>query len=343
MKKNPFISVIIVAYNYERYLPRCLNAVIAQKFEDYEIVIVDNGSTDGSAKIIHNYIEMNKEIDFNFIKIDKNIGLPNGRNKGIEAARGEYILFNDADDWMSDDCLLELAQKAKSTNADKVAGFYSEVDVNGNVLRVCEYPKQFSNWLSSSLQGVMFKREYFDKYNIRVPLDTRMDDIFINLTFHCYAEYTEYVKKSIFNYFVNPYSTSGAKNNNKNWNSTVLIQDCFSIFMPLYNNLVGFDKVMLEYVLIKQYYFFFLHNNRYVDKETAIYNFESANKIIIDNCPNYLKNRNICLLKSNGDRRSGQLIVWTLNKIERLHLMKLFISLYLFLSKRYYLVPSLHK
>lgn len=339
MKKAPYISIIVVAYNYENLLPRCLDAIIGQSFKDYEIVIVNNGSTDNSAELIDKYVATYKDVCFQVVNVEKNIGLPNGRNVGIEVAKGTYIIFNDADDWMADGCLEILAHKAQGTDADKVAGFYSEVDTEGKVLRICGYPDGFSNWMSTSLQAVLFKRKYFVENNIRVPLATKMDDIYINLTFHSYAKHTEYVKKSIYNYYVNLYSTSGAKNNNKKWNSTTLIEDCFDIFMPVYNRVTGHDKVMMEYVLIKQYYFFYLHNNRYVDRKLAIENYESAKEIIQKNCPNYLNNSNICLLKKNGDRRSGQIIVWLLSKIEKLHMMKGFIAFYLLISKKHYLVP----
>ena len=90
-------SIIISAYNVDQYLERCLNSFINQTFSDYEIVIVDDGSTDITALISEKYAALYDNISC----IHKeNGGLSSARNRGIEAAKGEYIHLCDADDWV---------------------------------------------------------------------------------------------------------------------------------------------------------------------------------------------------------------------------------------------------
>lgn len=339
MKTKPLISIIVVAYNYAQYLPRCLDAILKQGFKDYEVVIVNNGSTDNSELIIKKYMEENPNVLFRYILIEKNIGLPNGRNTGLQNATGEYIIFNDADDWMESNCLEKLAEVACRTKADKVEGYYSEVDQSGKILRVCEYPQDFTNWFSTALQGVIYRRKFFIDNNFILPLETKIDDIYLNIYFHTYTKKVAYVRESIFNYYVNQMSTSGAKNNNKKWNSVTLIEDCFENLMPLYKTLGSEDKVMLEYVLVKQYYFYYLHNNRYNSFKVSYENYIKAHDIIMAYCPHYLKNKNITLVKKNGDRKSGRKIVWLMSRIEKFHMMKLFLRVFLFVSKKHYLTP----
>lgn len=99
MKKasNPLISVIVPVYNVEKYLARCLDSIIKQTYKNLEIIVVDDGSTDGSGKLCDEYAKKDERIKV-FHK--KNGGLSDARNYGIERANGEYFSFVDSDDWV---------------------------------------------------------------------------------------------------------------------------------------------------------------------------------------------------------------------------------------------------
>ena len=94
------ISVVVPVYNVEKYIDRCLNSIINQTYRKLEIIIVNDGSTDNSRKIIDKFSKMDSRI----IVIDKNNGgLSEARNVGINAATGDYITFIDSDDFVSYD------------------------------------------------------------------------------------------------------------------------------------------------------------------------------------------------------------------------------------------------
>lgn len=113
---DPKISIIIPAYNSARTLNRCLDSVVAQSFEDFEAIIINDGSHDTTLEIAKNYIS-----DKRFIIIDQeNKGVSEARNAGIEACRGEYITFLDSDDELTQDALKSLY--ASSESADLVIG-----------------------------------------------------------------------------------------------------------------------------------------------------------------------------------------------------------------------------
>lgn len=96
MQNNPLISVIIPVYNGDRYLAQTIESVLAQTYSPIEIILVDDGSTDGSAEIAKSY----SEVDYIY---QSNQGVSVARNNGIAAAKGEFIAFIDADDlWISD-------------------------------------------------------------------------------------------------------------------------------------------------------------------------------------------------------------------------------------------------
>ena len=91
----PRLSVVVPVYNVEQYLPECLDSLLIQDFDNFEVVLVNDGSPDGSKAICEHYCNL----DARFCLISKeNGGLSSARNKGIDAARGDYISFLDADD-----------------------------------------------------------------------------------------------------------------------------------------------------------------------------------------------------------------------------------------------------
>ena len=101
-ERTPLFSVIISAYNVEQYLERCLDSFINQTFSDFEVLIIDDGSTDGTALISEKYVDLYHNVSC----IHKqNGGLSSARNAGIAVAKGEYIHLCDADDWVSLDFL----------------------------------------------------------------------------------------------------------------------------------------------------------------------------------------------------------------------------------------------
>ena len=92
---NPLISVIIPVYNAEQFLPACLDSVLCQEFPSFELLLIDDGSTDGSGKIADRYAEKDSRI---VVVHQPNAGVSAARNRGVAEARGEYIAFVDADD-----------------------------------------------------------------------------------------------------------------------------------------------------------------------------------------------------------------------------------------------------
>ena len=111
------ISVIIPVYNVEPYLRQCVDSVLAQSYMNYEILLVDDGSTDNSGTICDEYVSKDKRIK---VIHQKNAGLSEARNRGFDSANGEYVYFLDSDDWIQRETLSVLAQTAHDENADIV-------------------------------------------------------------------------------------------------------------------------------------------------------------------------------------------------------------------------------
>ena len=120
---TPAISIIIPMYNVEKYVGECLDSILAQTFTDFEVIIVDDCSTDKSCAVVKKYMPLfNKNDDkLRLIELKKNSGFPSvPRNKGIELARGKYICFVDSDDAITNTALEELFNLAEEFQADVV-------------------------------------------------------------------------------------------------------------------------------------------------------------------------------------------------------------------------------
>lgn len=98
-------SVIIPLYNKAPYVRKTIESVLGQTFDDYELIIIDNGSTDGSSEIVAEFTDPRIQI----VRLEENIGVSNARNKGVELSTAPYITFLDADDWWEPTFLEEMA------------------------------------------------------------------------------------------------------------------------------------------------------------------------------------------------------------------------------------------
>lgn len=117
---QPLISVVIPTYNRAQLIIETINSVLNQTYKNLEIIVIDDGSTDETEKIIKNI----KDSRIRYLKHQQNLGGAKARNTGIEAATGEYICFLDSDDiWLSQKVELQLAFMQQFTNLDKVVSY----------------------------------------------------------------------------------------------------------------------------------------------------------------------------------------------------------------------------
>lgn len=130
---NPLFSIIVPAYNVERYLPECIESILAQDFQDFELILIDDGSTDRTGEICDKYAR-----EWPAIKVihQANSG-PSARNAGIALARGEYLIFLDSDDFLEKETL-KIIYDNLEPNLDLLRFQAQEIFENGEVAR---YPE----------------------------------------------------------------------------------------------------------------------------------------------------------------------------------------------------------
>ena len=151
---KPCISVIIPVYNVEKYLRQCLDSVVNQTLKDIEIICVDDGSTDGSLKILKDYAVKDSRIKI--IK-QKNKGAATARNKGLENSKGEFLYFIDSDDYLEFDAFEKIYKKITETNAEICVFKNGKYHQATGTLEPCDWENSILN---------IPKKETFNKYDI---------------------------------------------------------------------------------------------------------------------------------------------------------------------------------
>lgn len=130
MKKNELISIIIPVYNTEDYLDKCLSSIINQTYKNIEIIIIDDGSTDNSKKIIKQYMNKDCRISYYY---QNNSGVAIARNSGIDKAQGDYIAFIDSDDYIDLTFIEKMYAAIKDDDVFSICGTIDVLENNDKI------------------------------------------------------------------------------------------------------------------------------------------------------------------------------------------------------------------
>ena len=136
------ISIIVPIYNGEQYLPYCLESILKQKYHNFEVILVNDGSIDSSETICRQYV--NRDDRFRYVQKGHG-GASSARNYGLELVKGEYVTFIDADDWIEENYLELLHQSLKENNADISVSTYKKFDVDTNLFYLHAFQINESN------------------------------------------------------------------------------------------------------------------------------------------------------------------------------------------------------
>lgn len=172
----PEISIIVPVYKAEKYLPQCIESILAQTFTDFELILVDDGSPDDSGAICDTYSEKDNRIK---VIHQDNAGVSAARNAALDIARGKYIMFCDSDDWVEPDwckCMYEAIQTPNVVMA--VCGYKewkNDLLINAwkfnkdrNMIKLSEI---FDTPFAGAPWNKIYIREQIEMFNIRFSTD----------------------------------------------------------------------------------------------------------------------------------------------------------------------------
>ena len=178
MNSNPAISVIIPVYNAGSYLHRCVDSMLSQTFSDFELLLIDDGSTDGSSAVCDIYASKDPRI---IVLHQKNGGVASARRTGIAKAKGTYSIHADADDYAEPNMLQEMYDRITETGADMlVADFYLDY-ANGIQRKSCQSASGYTSsaYLKAILMGKrmgslwnkLIRHSLYNEYLVQIAYD----------------------------------------------------------------------------------------------------------------------------------------------------------------------------
>lgn len=244
------LTVIIPVYNTGEYLGRCIESVVNQTLSDIHIIVINDGSTDNSEKIIQKYIL--KKTKISYIQLEKNTGVGNARNLGVKKAQTKYITFLDSDDWVD---IAYYENMLKTIEHDKtdicISGIKTEVDDVYSWKYRYQYPSH-SIWdndfclhilthqynqdiaISPIVNNRIYKKELISDNNIWFDTSRRAQDLFFSFMMFIYANKISICHNVFYHYYQRNFSAT--HNFTKQY-----VDDYFYILQALKKELVERD------------------------------------------------------------------------------------------------------
>lgn len=251
------ISVIVPVYNVKAYLPKCLDSILSQDFDSYEIVIVDDGSTDGSGEVADQYASRH----FDKIRVlhQENQGLGGARNTGIKNAAGEYVAFIDSDDWIKPDMLSVLWHEIQQTGAEiAVCGLLCVTDAGNEICRIVEHQPEHVSlsfrekkdilFCSPTACNKLYQKSIFIKNKIWFPSHVWYEDLRTIPKLYTVAQGIVFTNQCLYCYL----QRQGSIMQNSNLERNREIMDAFDDIFSFYNEnqLYSFYQDELTYLAV---------------------------------------------------------------------------------------------
>ena len=206
------LSIIVPVYKVEEYLGECVDSLLSQTIDDYEIILVDDGSPDNSGKIADEYAEANPDM-IRVLHID-NGGQGRARNFALDIAKGDFVGFVDSDDWVTHDMYEKMYTRAAETGADVVVCDFMERFADG---RESMLPASLQdNWLGSagSSCNKIFRRSLVGA--LRFPVGLWYEDFYFSAVMLLRSKHTEFIAEPLYIYRRGQESTMHNNNAAKN-------------------------------------------------------------------------------------------------------------------------------
>lgn len=225
-------SIIVPVFNVERYLEKCLDSLVNQDYDNYEIIIVNDGSTDNSQKIIEKYQKKNYKIIKSFNKT--NGGLSDARNYGLKYVTGDYILFCDSDDYLDNKLLSSIDNCVKNKNYDVVKFLFNIVDESNNIIKkevsningVVNFKQILTLEYANSACCYAFRSDFWKEYDFKFEKNKIHEDFGLIPLVLLLSNSIYVLNKPSYNYLMRNQSiTNGAEKNRRRANDMLYHYD----------------------------------------------------------------------------------------------------------------------
>ena len=194
------LSIIVPVYNTEEYLERCLDSIFQQSFQEYEVIIVDDGAQDSSPAICDKYAMKDKRVK---VIHKENGGVSSARNRGVELATGKYVWFVDSDDMVADNALKRL-EKIMKKDIDLIV-FNSQLEEESQVEDMDIFFKNFyfTYQLSFCPWNKLYKRDLIIKNSIHFDEEEKIgEDLLFNVSYYRHIQNIVFLNEEFYDYII---------------------------------------------------------------------------------------------------------------------------------------------
>ena len=245
--KEPLVTVIIPAYNSEKYIGRCLKSVLKQSYQNFEILVVDDGSVDGTGKVVKEYTTRDKRI--RYIK-QKNMGVAKTRNKAVKLAKGELIAFMDNDDYIDTDYLEKLLP---SGDTEVVISGFKRPDENGKIVSKMQLKNtEWSKFMNPTPWAKIYRKDFIVNNRLEFLDNNIGEDVYFNLIAMLIAKKVKILDYVGYNWFFNRESVSSTQH--RDFGQV----DIFKLLNSCYDEIKERGLLQKNYQLVEFFFYRFI-------------------------------------------------------------------------------------
>ena len=252
------LTVVIPVYNVEKYLKRCIDSILIQEWKNYDILLVDDGSTDNSPQICEDYA---KAYDIISVIHKENGGLSEARNTGISNAEGEYVYFLDSDDWIEPNTFSDLAEVIESDQYDIISFNPEFVKSEHDIIKSdSKRTKRLTGkealidmfsygFITGFATDKIYRKALFTKYTIQFPVGKYYEDLGTNYKLFLAAKEVYATNQKYYHYLIdNPDAIT------QSWNEKKL-RDMFEFYKEVFYSDFVRSQLNQEELHISQLYY----------------------------------------------------------------------------------------
>lgn len=258
MSEEVLVSIVVPVYNSEKYLEACLDSVVNQSYKNIEIILVDDGSTDGSVEIVDLYATRDERVK---VIHNKNHGVSYSRNYGIKMATGSKVLFIDSDDTIDLDYVKKLVTPLSNENYDLVICGINDISVKKNRIRPRKFPEKLTGNLREDFRALFMMPivtgPVTKLYDVEIIMENEVyfsedisfnEDVMFNLAYLRYVKKYAIVRESLYNYYRRADSSLSKNRSEKNFNSVLNVANDLKRFV-MDKNIVDGDVALTHQCL----------------------------------------------------------------------------------------------
>lgn len=325
------VSICIPAYNTEKYIDANLSSIFNQTYQDFEVIIVDDGSSDNTAKKIKLWADKYPDKIFPFFS-PKNQRIGATRNIALRHAHGEYIFHCDSDDYLKPDFLEALVSEAKRSGyPDIVIGGFTKIDQDGNVLYERKYSmKEEALQQSFTMWAKLYKRSFLFENNIWSPVDVVLEDVLFQARVMSRSPTVAVTNNCGYFYVTNLTSSSNTKLKGFQFES---LETGFSYLREGYQDLnTAEEKRRMLYYIMLYVTWHLLKAGAGAGAKVVRDEYRQAKKFLDTYFPEYRHINYVSLTRPKGSRRIVRWAVLGTAILTKLSIGDPFFSLYGFLN-----------